>query len=48
MDGRSSAYLLGVLGVLAEAPQQAGRAWVVADYQAPPGVALAGVIELGL
>ena len=25
-----------------------GRAWVVADYEAPLGVALAGVIELGV
>ena len=44
LDRPSIAYLLGVL---AEAPQQPGRAWVVADYEAPPGVALAGMIELG-
>ena len=44
LDRPSIDYLLGVL---AEAPQQPGRAWVVADYEAPPGVALAGVIELG-
>ena len=45
LDRPSIAYLLGVL---ADAPQQPSRAWVVADYEAPPGVALAGVIELGV
>ena len=45
LDRPSIAYLLEVL---AEAARQPGRAWVVADYEAPLGVALAGVIELGV
>lgn len=44
LDRPSIAYLLGVL---ADAARQPGRAWVVADYVAPDPVALAGVIELG-
>lgn len=43
LDRPSIGYLLEVL---AEAARHPGRAWVVADYEAPPGVALAGVIEL--
>ena len=33
--------------LLAEAVEHPSRAWVLADYTAPAGVALAGVIELG-
>jgi len=44
LDRPSIDYLLGVL---AEAAQHPHRAWVVADYEAPMGVALARVIELG-
>ncbi|MEO5658585.1 MAG: ATP-binding cassette domain-containing protein [Polaromonas sp.] len=44
LDRPSIDYLLQVL---AEAARQPGRAWAVADYAAPPGVPLAGVIELG-
>ena len=44
LDRPSIDYLLALL---AEAAGQPRRAWVVADYVAPPGVALAGVIELG-
>lgn len=36
-----------VLDVLADAATHASRAWVVADYQAPAGVALAATIALG-
>ncbi len=36
-----------VLELLAEAAQHPQRAWVMAHYEAPPGVALAQVIELG-
>lgn len=43
LDRPSIGYLLQVL---AEAARHPGRAWVVADYEAPPGVALAGAIEL--
>ena len=43
LDRPSISYLLQVL---AEAARHPGRAWVVADYEAPPGVALAGAIEL--
>ena len=45
LDRPSIDYLLTLL---AEAARQPHRAWVVADYVAPPGVALAGVIELGV
>ena len=45
LDRPSIDYLLALL---AEAAGHPGRAWVVADYVAPPGVALAGVIELGV
>jgi len=37
-----------LLALLAQASGQATRAWVVADYEPPPGVELAGVIELGI
>ena len=43
LDRPSIGYLLEVL---AEAARHPGRAWVVADYEAPPGVVLAEVIEL--
>ena len=36
-----------VLDILDEAAASTARAWVVADYQAPPGVPLAAVIDLG-
>jgi ABC-type multidrug transport system ATPase subunit len=45
LDRPSIGYLLALL---AEAAGQPRRAWVVADYVAPPGVALARVIELGV
>ena len=45
LDRPSINYLLDVL---AEAARQPGRAWVVADYEEPPGVLLAGVIELAV
>jgi len=45
LDRPSIDYLLALLS---EASRQPRRAWVVADYVAPPGVALAGVIELGV
>ena len=43
LDRPSSAYLLHLL---AQAAQQSVRAWVVADYEAPPGIALAGTVAL--
>ena len=43
LDRPSIDYLLQVL---ANAAGHTGRAWVVADYEAPPGVALAKTIEL--
>jgi ABC-type multidrug transport system ATPase subunit len=45
LDRPSIDYLLALLD---EAARHPGRAWVVADYVAPPGVALAGVVELGI
>lgn len=45
LDRPSIDYLLALL---AEAASHSRRAWVVADYVAPPGVALAGAIELGV
>ena len=36
-----------ILGLLQDAADSAGRAFVVADYAAPAGVRLAGVIHLG-
>ena len=45
LDRPSIDYLLQVL---AQAARHPDRAWVVADYEAPPGVPLAGVIILGL
>jgi len=45
LDRPSIAYLLGVL---AEAARQPGRAWVVADYEAPLDVKLAQVIALAV
>ena len=36
-----------VLDILEEAAASSTRAWVLADYQAPPGVPLAAVIDLG-
>lgn len=44
LDRPSIDYLLAFLG---EAARHTSRAWVVADYEAPEGVALAGVIALG-
>ncbi len=44
LDRPSIAYLLALLD---EAARHASRAWVVADYEAPAGVALTGVIALG-
>ncbi|ABM35432.1 ABC transporter ATP-binding protein [Polaromonas naphthalenivorans] len=44
LDRPSIDYLLAVL---AEAARQPGRAWVVADYEAPGQVALAAVVKLG-
>ena len=43
LDRPSIVYLLDVL---AKAAQQSARAWVVADYEAPPGIALTGTVEL--
>lgn len=45
LDRPSIDYLLAVLTAAAGKP---GRACVVADYEAPPGVDLAGAIELGV
>jgi energy-coupling factor transporter ATP-binding protein EcfA2 len=36
-----------VLDLLEEAAASSTRAWVLADYQPPPGVPLAAVIDLG-
>jgi ABC-type multidrug transport system ATPase subunit len=44
LDRPSINYLLAFL---AEAARHPSRAWVVADYEAPEGVALAGMIALG-
>ena len=43
LDKASIGFVLELL----EEAAQSGRAWVVADYQAPPGVPLAAVIDLG-
>ena len=43
LDRPSIDYLLDLL---AEAARHSGRAWVVADYEAPPGVALSSTVEL--
>ena len=43
LDRPSIDYLLQLL---AESARHPSRAWLVADYEAPPGVVLAGVIEL--
>lgn len=43
LDRPSIGYLLEVL---ADAAGQPARAWVVADYEAPPGVPLANTVEL--
>ena len=43
LDRPSIGYLLDLL---AGAARHSGRAWVVADYEAPPGVALANAVEL--
>ena len=43
LDRPSINYLLDLL---AEAASHSGHAWVVADYEAPPGVALANTVEL--
>ena len=43
LDRPSIDYLLDLL---AEAARHSGRAWVVADYEAPPGVALSNTVEL--
>lgn len=47
LDRPSIAYLLALLAEAARHASRARRAWVVADYEAPEGVALAGVIALG-
>lgn len=44
LDRPSIDYLLALL---ADAARQPSRAWMVADYEAPVGVALARVIQLG-
>jgi hypothetical protein len=36
-----------VIELLEEAANDPARAWVIADYQAPRDVPLAGVIDLG-
>lgn len=41
------ASIRSILALLEDAAQHAQRAWVVADYEAPPGVALAHTIHLG-
>jgi energy-coupling factor transporter ATP-binding protein EcfA2 len=41
------ASIRSILAQLKEAAQHASRAWVVADYEAPPGVAMAHTIYLG-
>ena len=43
LDRPSIDYLLDLL---AEAARHYSRAWVVADYEAPPGVALSNTVEL--
>lgn len=45
LDRPSIDYLLALF---AQASRQAARAWVVADYEPPPGIELAGMIELGV
>jgi ABC-type multidrug transport system ATPase subunit len=45
LDRPSIDYLLALLS---DAAMQPDRAWVVADYEAPEGVALASVIRLGV
>ena len=45
LDRPSIDYLLALF---AQASRQSARAWVVADYEPPPGIELAGVIELGI
>ena len=47
-DGGLDAKTVAVLGVLAAASRHPDRAWVVADYEAPADVTLAGIIELRL
>ena len=44
LDKASIGFLLDILH---EAAASTARAWVLADYQAPPGVPLAAVIDLG-
>lgn len=44
LDRPSIDYLLALMAHAAAANE---RAWVVADYEAPPGVALASVVRLG-
>lgn len=41
------ASVRSLLALLQEAAQHTDRAWVVADYEAPPGVALAHTLHLG-
>jgi hypothetical protein len=36
-----------VTALLADAAQHSSRAWVIADYEAPSGLTLAGMIDLG-
>ena len=45
LDRPSIDYLLAVL---AQASRHPARAWVVADYEAPPGIDLTRLIELGV
>lgn len=44
LDRPSIGYLLELLADAARQPS--GRAWMVADYEAPPGVGLANTVEL--
>lgn len=41
------ASIRSILALLEDAAQHTQRVWVVADYEAPPGVALAHTIDLG-
>jgi ABC-type multidrug transport system ATPase subunit len=48
LDRPSIDYLLALLSEASEAARQPERVWIVADYEAPAGVALASVIRLGV
>lgn len=45
LDRPSTDYLLGLL---ADAARHTGRAWIVADYEAPPGVGLSATLDLAV